>query len=628
MGCFGPKVFKVRDGERKSCDDNPQSSGEFSKGDSGASSVTNSGSHPIPDPSSNNNEQAEVIVGAVVDGVGIDTVLTQSGSLRKPNDLRDFTYQELRHATKNFDRKCLLGEGGFGQVFKGQIRQKQKFGGGEEKIDVAVKQLNSRSQQGHKEWLAEVHFLGLVDCPHLVKLIGYCATDDDERGIQRLLVYEFMPNKGLDDHLFHRGPNFLSWASRVKIVMGAARGLAYLHEELEIQIIFRDFKTSNVLLDEDFEPKLSDFGLARQGPQDGDSHVSTAVVGTAGYAAPEYIQTGHLTVKSDVWSFGIVMLEVLTGRRVMDRNRPKNEQRLVEWAKPFINDHHKLFQVVDPLLNGRYPVKPAQKFAQLAYQCLHKFPKHRPKMSEVVEKLKMVQERTAQWENPTAVHSPHSQEFSPRSLGLGSLPTVRSGKVSKLSPRIRDSGSSVDSSRPMSNISLESSSVDPAAEKPKAVPNVIVEEPTPNLGEEPKLVREDPTPNLAEKPNPVDTPNEEEPKPVEEEHKPEEKSKEQKPDAPGEAPKPMDTTEAKLEEPKFVDTKDSTLKAVGDIATEGKLLVEEPKVGMDTIVSEKPKAQAQEEKRRSWGSDKLARMSRESGRFTWIPKLYASLNSS
>lgn len=147
MGCFGPKVFKVRDGERKSCDDNPQSSGECSKGDSGTSSVTNSGSHPIPDPSSN-NEQAEVIVDAVVvDGVGSDTVLTQSGSLRKPNDLRDFTYQELRHATKNFDRKCLLGEGGFGQVFKGQIRQKQKFGGGEEKIDVAVKQLNSRSQQ-------------------------------------------------------------------------------------------------------------------------------------------------------------------------------------------------------------------------------------------------------------------------------------------------------------------------------------------------------------------------------------------------------------------------------------------------------------------------------------------------
>lgn len=285
------------------------------------------------------------------------------------------------------------------------------------------------------------------------------------------------------------------------------------------------------------------------------------VVGTAGYAAPEYIQTGHLTVKSDVWSFGIVMLEVLTGRRVMDRNRPKNEQRLVEWAKPFINDHHKLFQVVDPLLNGKYPVKAAHRFAQLAYQCLRKFPKHRPKMSDVVEKLKMVQERTAQWENPTAVHSPHSQEFSPRSLGLGPLPTVRSGKVSKISPRIRDSGSSVDSSKHMSNISLESSSLDPAAEKPKPVPPVIVEDPSPNLGEEAKPVpAEEPTPNVAEQPNSVDTPQEES-KPVKdstgEDLNSEETSKLPKSDATGEAPKPMNSTEEKPEEPKLVDTKDS-----------------------------------------------------------------------
>jgi len=356
------------------------------------------------------------------------------------------------------------------------------------------------------------------------------------------------------------------------------------------------------------------------------------VVGTAGYAAPEYIQTGHLTVKSDVWSFGIVMLEVLTGRRVMDRNRPKNEQRLVEWAKPFINDHHKLFQVVDPLLNGRYPVRPAQKFAQLAYHCLHKFPKHRPKMSDVVETLKIVQERTEQWENP-ALHSDGSQEFSrssrdsPRGLSLGSLPSVRSGKVSKFSPRIRDSGST-DASRHISNSSLEGHSggdpkpVDSSTEKPKLVP-AIVEEPKPQpvdaTVQEPKLLDASAgelklvdSPELVntsteklqlldtteEQAKPVDT-SAEEPKPV---------------NRVADTPKPV---HAAVEDPKLVEELN-----LGDSVAEG------PKLG-DSVVVEKPKLVEDHAiaKRRSWGSDRLARMSRESGRFTWIPKLYGSLSS-
>ncbi|KAG0569690.1 hypothetical protein KC19_6G108200 [Ceratodon purpureus] len=675
---------------------------------SGTNSNTNSGSYFASDPSIN----VEVVVDPAVatDGVVIDapgTKLSQSGSLRKPNDLRDFTYQELRYATKNFDRKNLLGEGGFGQVFKGTIKQKQRFGGGEEKVDVAVKQLNSRSQQGHKEWLAEVHFLGLVDCAFLVKLIGYCATDDDERGLQRLLVYEFMPNKGLDDHLFRQGPNCLSWASRVKIVLGAARGLAYLHEELEIQIIFRDFKTSNVLLDEDFNPKLSDFGLARQGPQDGDSHVSTAVVGTAGYAAPEYIQTGHLTVKSDVWSFGIVMLEVLTGRKVMDRNRPKNEQRLVEWAKPYINDHHKIFQIVDPLLKGRYPARPAQKFAQLAYQCLSKFPKHRPKMSDIVEKLKIVQEKTYQWENPSS-HSPtslslsgeisRSSKDSPRGLTLGSLPTVRSGKASKYSPSVRNSG---DDSRQIPNLSLEGSShgsshltkrvstpgtepkpVESTAEKPVLVATAV-EEPNPLIvsAGKPELVApvlEEPKPvepksvdstekpelvaTVVEEPKSMDT-IAEKPKPTDftvEKAEPLNLSAE-KPELLGtaESPEPVDISaeilnpvDTPAEKPDLVKTFVEEPKILESVVAEPKLVetvVEEPKLvdtpkPMDTVaeelklgntVVEEPKtvdlskenSPSEVVKRRSWGSDRLSRMSRESGRFTWIPKLSFSTSS-
>ncbi|GLJ21449.1 hypothetical protein SUGI_0395510 [Cryptomeria japonica] len=143
------------------------------------------------------------------------------------------------------------------------------------KIEVAVKQLNKKGMQGHKEWVTEVNFLGMVEHRNLVKLVGYCA-EDDERGIQRLLVYEFMPNKSLEDHLLSRSLPVLPWLVRLQIALEAASGLAYLHEEMDFQIIFRDFKTSNVLLDQEFHPKLSDFGLARQGPAVGISHVTTA----------------------------------------------------------------------------------------------------------------------------------------------------------------------------------------------------------------------------------------------------------------------------------------------------------------------------------------------------------------
>ncbi|KAG0585936.1 hypothetical protein KC19_2G050400 [Ceratodon purpureus] len=330
-------------------------------------------------------------------------------SERQPQELRAFTLQELKSATKGFDLKNLIGEGGFGHVYKGTIKQKSKFHDGEEKLEVAIKQLNTAGLQGHNEWVTEVHFLGMVDNPYLVKLIGYCA-EDDERGIQRLLVYEYMINKGLDDHIFRTIPPVLPWQIRVKIALGAARGLAYLHDEKEV--IFRDFKTANVLLDEEFNPKLSDFGLARQGPDAGKTHVTTGVKGTYGYAAPEYIQTGHLTFKSDVFSFGVVLLEMLTGRRAMDRNRPRMEQRLLEWVKPFINDPRKFHLAMDPRLDSRYPTKAAMKFATIAIQCLVKQPKARLRMIDVVEGLKKVLEMTYLWETPTVISTPTTPRSS------------------------------------------------------------------------------------------------------------------------------------------------------------------------------------------------------------------------
>lgn len=242
------------------------------------------------------------------------------------------------------------------------------------------------SYQGHKEWINEVNFLGVVKHPNLVKLVGYCA-DDDERGIQRLLVYELMCNKSLEDHLLNRLASPLPWITRLRIAQDAARGLAYLHEEMEFQLIFRDFKTSNILLDEDFNAKLSDFGLARQGPAAGLGHVSTSVVGTVGYAAPEYLHTGRLTAKSDVWSFGVVLYELITGRRVLERNLPRGEQKLLEWVRPYVSDTKKFHLILDQRLVGQNCMKSAQKLAALANKCLMKHPRSRPKMSEVTEML-------------------------------------------------------------------------------------------------------------------------------------------------------------------------------------------------------------------------------------------------
>ncbi|XP_004516992.1 probable serine/threonine-protein kinase PBL19 isoform X1 [Cicer arietinum] len=304
----------------------------------------------------------------------------------KGHNLRVFSFSELKRATSDFSRLLKIGEGGFGSVFKGSIKP---VGGNGDPILVAIKRLNKDALQGHKQWLTEVQFLGVVEHPNLVKLIGYCALDG-ERGIQRLLVYEYMPNRSLEAHLFNKAYDPVPWKTRLEIALGAAQGLSYLHEELEVQIIYRDFKCSNVLLDENFKPKLSDFGLAREGPEAGDTHVSTAVMGTHGYAAPDYIETGHLTAKSDVWSFGVVLYEILTGRRSLERNRPKLEQKLLEWVKHYPPDSKKFEMIMDSRLEGQYSINAARKMAKLADHCLRKSAKDRPTMSQVVERLKQI----------------------------------------------------------------------------------------------------------------------------------------------------------------------------------------------------------------------------------------------
>ncbi|KAJ6313299.1 hypothetical protein OIU77_014748 [Salix suchowensis] len=303
--------------------------------------------------------------------------------LKVASRLRKFTFNDLKFATRNFRPESLLGEGGFGCVFKGWVEENGtapvKPGTG---LTVAVKTLNHDGLQGHKEWLAEVNFLGDLVHPNLVKLIGYCIEDD-----QRLLVYEFMPRGSLENHLFRRSLP-LPWSIRMKIALGAAEGLAFLHEEAERPVIYRDFKTSNILLDADYNAKLSDFGLAKDGPEGDKTHVSTRVMGTYGYAAPEYVMTGHLTSRSDVYSFGVVLLEMITGRRSMDKNRPNGEHNLVEWARPHLGERRRFYRLIDPRLEGHFSIKGAQKAAQLAAHCLTRDPKARPLMSEVVSALK------------------------------------------------------------------------------------------------------------------------------------------------------------------------------------------------------------------------------------------------
>ncbi|MFQ6621397.1 hypothetical protein Gotur_001458 [Gossypium turneri] len=286
---------------------------------------------------------------------------------------KTFNYRDLCTATNNFNPENQLGEGGFGRVYKGQVEPNQQV--------VAIKQLDRNGYQGNREFLVEVLMLSLLNHPNLVTLVGYCADGD-----QRILVYEYMANGSLESHLLDIPPDKkpLDWNTRIQVAIGAAKGLEYLHETADPPVIYRDFKASNILLDQDFNPKLSDFGLAKIGPTGDKSHVSTRVMGTYGYCAPEYALTGQLTAKSDVYSFGVVFLEMITGRRVIDNSRPTEEQNL---ATPLFKDRRNFQLMADPLLEGNYPSKGLHQALAVAAMCLQDDAAARPAMSDVVTAL-------------------------------------------------------------------------------------------------------------------------------------------------------------------------------------------------------------------------------------------------
>ncbi|XP_015088203.1 receptor-like serine/threonine-protein kinase ALE2 isoform X3 [Solanum pennellii] len=292
--------------------------------------------------------------------------------------VKTFTLAELEKATDKFSLKRVLGEGGFGRVYHGIL---------EDRTEVAVKVLTrDNNQNGDREFIAEVEMLSRLHHRNLVKLIGICS---EER--TRSLIYEIVRNGSVESHLHGKdrikGP--LDWDVRLKIALGAARGLAYLHEDSNPRVIHRDFKASNVLLEEDFTPKVSDFGLAREATE-GSDHVSTRVMGTFGYVAPEYAMTGHLLVKSDVYSYGVVLLELLSGRKPVDMSQPPGQENLVTWARPLLTTREGLEQLVDPSLAGTYDFDDMAKVAAIASMCVHPEVTQRPFMGEVVQALKLI----------------------------------------------------------------------------------------------------------------------------------------------------------------------------------------------------------------------------------------------
>ncbi|XXG81377.1 hypothetical protein AAC387_Pa09g2027 [Persea americana] len=286
-----------------------------------------------------------------------------------------FTYEELATATGGFSQANLLGQGGFGYVYKGTLPNGK---------EIAVKQLKSGSGQGEREFQAEVEIISRVHHRHLVSLEGYCIA-----GGQRMLVYDYVPNNTLEYHLHGEDGSSMDWPTRLKIALGSAKGLAYLHEDCHPKIIHRDIKTANILLDYNFDAMVADFGLAKLS-SDNYTHVSTRVMGTFGYLAPEYASSGKLTEKSDVFSFGVMLLELITGRRPVDTVHSHMDDSLVDWARPILNrtlGDGNYSELVDHRLENNYNPNEMARMVACAAACVRHSAKRRPKMSQIVRAL-------------------------------------------------------------------------------------------------------------------------------------------------------------------------------------------------------------------------------------------------
>ncbi|KAL6138588.1 hypothetical protein ACLB2K_063869 [Fragaria x ananassa] len=290
-------------------------------------------------------------------------------------NFRIFSCKELKSATNGFHASNKLGEGGFGSVFKGKLKD-GTF------VAIKVLSIELESMRGEREFIAELAALSVISHENLVKLRGCCVD-----GAARYLVYDYMINNSLAHTLLGGEQNRMkfSWDLRRSVALGIARGLAYLHFEVEPHILHRDIKASNILLDENFMPKVGDFGLSKL-LRENHSHISTRVAGTMGYLAPEYAISGRLTRKSDVYSFGVLLLEIVSGRAIVDFDMQLGEQFLVQKAwESYKADN--LMQLVDPTLHLNFPKDEALRFLKVGLLCVQEMARLRPRMTRTVEML-------------------------------------------------------------------------------------------------------------------------------------------------------------------------------------------------------------------------------------------------
>lgn len=297
-------------------------------------------------------------------------------SISGSTNLVKFTFDEIKKATRNFSREYIIGRGGYGNVYKGILP---------DGTEVALKRFKNCSASGDANFAHEVEVIASVRHVNLVALRGYCIATTNFEGHQRIIVCDLMKNGSLYDHLFGSPDNKLSWPLRQNIALGTARGLAYLHYGAQPAIIHRDIKANNILLDEKFEAKVADFGLAKFTPE-GMTHLSTRVAGTMGYVAPEYALYGQLTERSDVYSFGVVLLELLSGKKALLMSDDNQPSLVTDWAWALVREGRALDVVEDEMPEKGSP-EVLEKYVLIAVLCSHPQLYARPTMDQVVKML-------------------------------------------------------------------------------------------------------------------------------------------------------------------------------------------------------------------------------------------------